>query len=236
MSIVTCKNLVKIYGKGDSKVKALRGVDFTLDAGELVMLAGPSGCGKTTLISIIAGILNYDSGECTIFSRDWKNLSSSERALERGNKIGFVLQSYNLLPSLTVLENVLVPLTIQKKDLKVGKEKAIKILTDVGLEAKINSYPRSLSGGQQQRVAIARSLVHEPQLIVCDEPTSALDYENGLKVLELFRAVALKDKRSLIVVTHDQRIYHFADRIAKMDDGQIVETLTGPFTPFTAHH
>jgi putative ABC transport system ATP-binding protein len=235
MTILVCQNLQKSYGKGDSRVSALRGVNFTLSAGELVMLVGPSGCGKTTLISIIAGILNYEEGECIIFGRDWKKLSSREKAYERGKKIGFVFQSFNLLPSLTVLENVLVPLIIQRYDLKVGREKAISLLKEVGLGEKINSYPRQLSGGQQQRVAIARSLIHDPELIVCDEPTSALDFENGSKVLALFRNLVLSDKRSLIVVTHDQRIYHFADRIAKMDDGLIVENLTGPFTPFAAN-
>ena len=223
---VRVDNVVKTYGAGDSQVVALRGVDLDVKAGELMMLVGPSGCGKTTLISVIAGILDQDEGECHVFGRDYRQMSTRDKTRFRGENIGFVFQAFNLLPTLTAAENAAVPLFINGVPRKEAVERARAMLARVGLGDRGNSLPSQLSGGQQQRVAIARALVHGPKLIVCDEPTSALDEHTGRKVMELMRDVALDNGRALIVVTHDARIFGFADRIAKMNDGRIERILT----------
>jgi putative ABC transport system ATP-binding protein len=224
---VRCRGITKTYGTGDAKVTALRGVDLDIQLGELLMLVGPSGCGKTTLISVLAAILDQDEGECTVLGENVRRLGARARARFRGQTIGFVFQQFNLLPTLTAVENVAVPLLINGKPRKRALERAAAVLDAVGLGARVKSLPSQLSGGQQQRVAIARALVHEPQLIVCDEPTSALDHETGHNVMELMRRVATGPDRALVVVTHDARIFEFADRIARMDDGHILEVVPG---------
>jgi len=220
---IRCRALTKSYGDAEAKVQALRGVDLDVRCGELLMLVGPSGCGKTTLISIIGGLLEPDDGECTVLDHDLRRLDNNERARFRGTSIGFVFQAFNLLPALTALDNVAVPLLIQGVPRARAEDAARKALDAVGLGAWSQSLPAKLSGGQQQRVAIARSLVHVPRLIVCDEPTSSLDHATGHAVIELLKQVARASDRALIVVTHDARIFEFADRIAFMDDGRIVE-------------
>jgi putative ABC transport system ATP-binding protein len=220
---VDLAGVTKTYGKGDSKVTALRGVDLEVAPDELLMLVGPSGCGKTTLISIVAGILDQDEGSCHVFNRDLQAMKDRERVHFRGDNIGFVFQAFNLLPTLTAAENVAIPLLIKGLPRREAVGRAMDMLKKVGIGDRGKSLPSELSGGQQQRVAIARSMVHSPKLIVCDEPTSALDHQTGHKVMELFRDVAMGEGRALIIVTHDQRIFEFADRIAKMDDGRIVE-------------
>lgn len=221
MKSIICHNITKSYALGDSEVKALRGVNLEVNQGELLMLVGPSGCGKTTLISVIASILDPSAGEIVVLGKNIRQMSDAEKIAFRARNIGFVFQSFNLLSSLNAAENVAVPLIINgvKKDFAL--EHAKIILNQVGLGSKYNALPSQLSGGQQQRVAIARSLVHNPRLIVCDEPTSALDHETGSKVMELMRHLALADGRTLIIVTHDNRIFEYADRIAYMDDGII---------------
>ncbi|MBX3389622.1 MAG: ABC transporter ATP-binding protein [Phycisphaeraceae bacterium] len=218
---VRCRGVVKNYGSGASVVRALRGIDLDVYAGELLMLVGPSGCGKTTLISVIAGVLDRDEGECTVYGEDFSAMNSRQRTRFRGQTIGFVFQSFNLIPTLTIAENVSVPLILNGTDRRTALKKAKDILATVGLGERVNDAPNRLSGGQQQRVAIARALVHDPKLIVCDEPTSALDHETGHRILELLKGVAMGGNRSLVVVTHDNRIFDFADRIAHMDDGQV---------------
>jgi putative ABC transport system ATP-binding protein len=218
---VRCKGVTKSFGAGDTKVVALRGVDLEVPAGELMMLVGPSGCGKTTLISVIAGILDRDAGDCEVFGIDFQDLSSGQRTKLRGQNIGFVFQQFNLLPTLTAAENVAVPLMILGEGRHEAVKKGAELLGRVGLGDRGKSLPSQLSGGQQQRVAIARALVHNPKLIVCDEPTSALDHETGHRVMELLRKIASEDNRTLLIVTHDSRIFSFADRIARMDDGHI---------------
>jgi putative ABC transport system ATP-binding protein len=220
---VVCKGVTKHYGEGAAKVVALRGIDLTIDKGELLMLVGPSGCGKTTLISVIAGILDRDTGECTVFGRDFSAMPQRQRTRLRGEEIGFVFQAFNLLPTLTAAENVAVPLMILGESRSAAVKKAEGMLAAVGLGERTRSLPSQLSGGQQQRVAIARALIHEPKLIVCDEPTSALDHETGHVIMRLLKNMALRDDRALVIVTHDQRIFPFADRIAKMDDGRVVK-------------
>ena len=218
---VTCKGVTKTYGIGPDRVPALRGIDLEVAPGELLMLVGPSGCGKTTLISVIAGILDHDEGEVRVFGADLRHAKQSERTRFRGRHVGFVFQAFNLLPALTALENVAVPLLILGLSRREALARARATLERVGLGERTRSLPAQLSGGQQQRVAIARALVHEPRLIVCDEPTSSLDHETGHKVMQILREVALSHERALVVVTHDARIFEFADRIARMDDGRI---------------
>jgi len=218
---VHCTGVTKSYGSGSTHVMALRGIDLDVRMGELLMLVGPSGCGKTTLISVIAGILDQDEGECLVFGQNLQRMGQNERTHYRGRNIGFVFQAYNLLPSLTAAGNVAVPLLINGVNRQEALPKAQDILVRVGLEGRTQALPAQLSGGQQQRVAIARALVHDPKLVVCDEPTSALDHETGQKVMELLRTAAVGSERALVVVTHDSRTFDFADRIAHMDDGRI---------------
>jgi putative ABC transport system ATP-binding protein len=218
---VSCRGVTKTYITGPTKVLALRGVDLEVRMGELLMLVGPSGCGKTTLISVIAGILDHDEGDCIVFRQDLRALGQGRKTRFRGQNVGFVFQAFNLLPTLTTVENVAVPLLLLGAGRAKAIARALEMLSKVGLEDKIRSLPSQLSGGQQQRVAIARALVHEPRLIVCDEPTSALDHETGGRVMEVLRKTALSSDRALIIVTHDSRIFNFADRIARMDDGRI---------------
>ena len=224
---VTARGVTKYFGASDNRVTALRGVDLDVHMGELLMLVGPSGCGKTTLISVIAGILNQDEGECRVFGQDLKAIGSAARTHFRGLNLGFVFQAFNLLPTLTAVENIAIPLLILGHPRRTALSRAMTLLERVGLADRSQALPSQLSGGQQQRVAIARSLVHEPRLIVCDEPTSALDHITGSKVMELLRDVALGPERALVIVTHDQRIFPFADRIAHMDDGRIVRVEAG---------
>jgi len=219
---VSCTGLRKRFGEGTAAVQALRGVDLEVRTGELMMLVGPSGCGKTTLISIIAGILDQSEGECVVFGHNFRQMSQSDKTRYRGESIGFVFQAYNLIPTLSAAENVSVPLLVHGENRRKANDRAREFLQKVGFnERMMDSMPSQLSGGQQQRVAIARALAHNPKLIVCDEPTSALDAETGQSVMELLRSVALRDERALIVVTHDARIFNFADRIARLDDGHV---------------
>ena len=220
---VHCLGLIKTYDTGDQKVVALRGVNLDIHTGKLMMLVGPSGCGKTTLISVIAGILDQDEGICRVFGQDLLHLKQKDRLRFRAQNIGFVFQAYNLLPTLTAVENASIPLIINGMKRQEATRRAGDMLERVGLGQRLNSLPAQLSGGQQQRVAIARALVHNPRLIVCDEPTSALDHETGHHVMELLKAIALDDRKALVIVTHDARIFEFADGIARMDDGHITK-------------
>jgi putative ABC transport system ATP-binding protein len=223
---VICRALTKRYGAGVVAVMALRGVGLEVDQGELLMLMGPSGCGKTTLISIIAGILDPDEGECIVLGKRLGDLHAEQKTALRCRAIGFVFQAFNLIPQLSATENAMIPLLLNNVPRPQAVSRAHDVLAQVGLADRTDALPMQLSGGQQQRIAIARALVHEPGLIVCDEPTSALDHASGQSVLELLRGIA-DDGRTLIVVTHDQRILSFADRIAYMDDGRITR-IEGP--------
>jgi len=219
---VYLRGVKKTYVSGPTRVPALRGIDLDVPMGELLMLVGPSGCGKTTLISVVAGILDHDEGDSLVFGNDLRAMSQTQKTSFRGANIGFVFQAYNLIPSLTTMENVSVPLLILGKSRKIALARSQEVLEGVGLGDKLHALPAALSGGQQQRVAIARALVHNPRLIVCDEPTSALDADTGRLVMEVLRKSALSENRALIIVTHDNRIFNFADRIARMDDGRII--------------
>lgn len=224
---VSCHGVAKSYGTGESKVAALRGIDFEVKRGELLMVVGPSGCGKTTLISVITTILSQDSGQCHVLGRDLERMDEKERANFRRDSVGFVFQLFNLLPALTAAENVAIPLLIRGTPWEQATARAKEVLEATGLGARCAALPAELSGGQQQRVAIARALVHDPPLVVCDEPTSNLDHETGHAVMDVLRSMAKGSDRTIIVVTHDSRIFEFADRIARMDDGKIIEIIEG---------
>ena len=224
---VRCSGITKSFPAGDGRVEVLHGIDFEVRAGELTMLVGPSGCGKTTLISIIAGILSPTSGAVETCGRLITGLSDSEKVAFRRRAIGFVFQQYNLLPALTAEENAALPLVAAGMPLAAAATKAASFLKQIGMGAHLGKLPNQLSGGEQQRVAIARACVHDPQLIVCDEPTAALDAETGQTVLEILRQAALVPDRAVIVVTHDTRIFRFADRIAAMEDGRIGSVRAG---------
>jgi putative ABC transport system ATP-binding protein len=220
---VRCRNLIKTYGNGSSQIAALRGVDLDVKRGELLMLVGPSGCGKTSLISIIATLLNQDAGLCEVLGEDVQRLEPLARARFRNEAIGFVFQVFNLLPALTVVENISVPLLIAGQSRKHAEARAVELTQRVGLDHRRDALPIQLSGGEQQRVAIARALAGEPKLLICDEPTSSLDHESGQLMMRLLEQEAKSPDRAVIVVTHDPRILGFADRIARMDDGRIIE-------------
>jgi len=222
---VHCQGVTKSYGAGEATVMALRGVDLDVHAEELLMVVGPSGCGKTTLVSVIAGILDQDSGECEVLGHELKAMGRNEKTRFRGQSIGFVFQLFNLLPALTAVENVSVPLLINGASRAEAEVRAKDALHAVNLGHRLDALPAKLSGGEQQRVAIARALAHNPKLIICDEPTSNLDHAVGHSVMELLRGIAKGPDRALIVVTHDPRIFEFADRIARMDDGKVVEVV-----------
>jgi putative ABC transport system ATP-binding protein len=222
---VRCRGVTKSYGAGDARVMALRGIDLDVRRGELLMVVGPSGCGKTSLISVIAGILDQDSGQCEVLGQDLNRMDKAERAHFRGRSVGFVFQLFNLLPALNAVENVSIPLLINGMSRNDAEARAEEVLGAVSLGTRLDVLPGKLSGGQQQRVAIARALVHEPKLIVCDEPTSNLDHVTGHSMMDLLRDIAKSPDRALIVVTHDPRIFEFADRIAHMDDGKIIEIM-----------
>jgi putative ABC transport system ATP-binding protein len=224
---VLCRDVRKSFGAGDTRIDALRGVDFTAGLGELSFLVGPSGCGKTTLISVIAGLLDRTGGELLVLGSRMDDLSLRDRVLFRRTNLGFVFQQYNLLPALTAAENAAVPLLTAGVPRKVALDRAVAVLSRLGLESRSSSLPSTLSGGQQQRVAIARAIVHEPRLIVCDEPTAALDHTSGEAVMELLAANAVRPDRAVIVVTHDARVFRYAHSIAHMDDGRIVNTTRG---------
>ncbi len=221
MAAIDARGLQKTYGTGDAAVTALRGVDLTARYGEMVALVGPSGCGKTTLISILAGLLSRDGGMLQLAGVDPDALSNHDRTLWRRHNIGFVFQQFNLIPQISVVENVAIPLLLRGDSRNSSIERAAAMLQRMGLQGREYSRSDKLSGGQQQRVAMARSLVHEPRILVCDEPTSALDGATGQRVMELVREQGCREDRLVVIVTHDDRIFHFADRIVHMDDGRV---------------
>ncbi len=212
------------FGSGEALAQVLRGADFTAKAGELTFLTGPSGCGKTTLISILAAMLSPDKGKVEVFGTRLSGLSGRKLTRFRGGTVGFVFQQFNLLPALDAADNAAVPLVEQGTPPSQARRKACDLLARLGLGQALDKFPPQMSGGQQQRVAIARPLIHEPQLVVCDEPTASLDAASGRAVMEHLRDVAVRPDRAAIVVTHDDRIYPFADRIAAMADGRVIRT------------
>ena len=227
---VSCLDVQKHFGEGNTRVQALRGVEFAARFGELSFLVGPSGCGKTTLISVIAGLLDRTGGSLSVLGVDVDGLTPGERVLFRRKNVGFLFQQYNLLPAFTAAENVAVPLLIGGVPRNQALEQARSLLSRLGLSERTEALPSQLSGGQQQRVALARALVHQPRLVICDEPTAALDHASGEAVMGLLAANAVHPDRAVIVVTHDTRVFHYAQSIAHMDDGRIAKVTREPFT------
>jgi len=221
--VVDARSVEKSFGDGSSRLHVLKHVDFQAHTGEIMMLVGPSGCGKTTLLSAIAGTMRVDAGDITVFGHELGKMSGGALTRFRSKTIGFIFQQFNLIPTISVAENVGIPLLIQGVSSGKALKRSREILDLVGLGARWKERPNKLSGGEQQRIAIARALVHEPPLVICDEPTAALDAKNGEIVLDLFRQVARSADRAVIIVTHDNRIFSYADRISRMDDGEIVE-------------
>jgi putative ABC transport system ATP-binding protein len=225
----------KSFRTGDQITPVLKQVEFTARSGEILFLVGPSGCGKTTLLSVLCGTLHADSGEIITLGHSLHALPVARVTRFRALHVGFIFQQFNLLPTLTAAENVAVPLRIQGVSASRALAKAREMLTRVGIPEKSHERPARLSGGQQQRVSIARALVHDPALVVCDEPTSALDSVTGHQVMELLRQTANDGKRTVIVVTHDPRIYRYADRMAEMEDGRIHRVLESRAAVQAAH-
>ena len=224
---VRLRNVTKSFGVGDSRTFALKGTDFHAAEGEMHLVVGQSGCGKTTMLSVIAGTLNWEEGEVEVLGQRMKDLSPRAVTAFRGRHIGFIFQQFNLIPTLNCVENVSVPLLLNGTSRGAAEQKAAEMLALVGLPDKGDKHPNQLSGGQQQRVAIARALVHSPRLLICDEPTSALDGATGHQIMELLAHVARAPGRCVIVVTHDSRIYRYADRITEMEDGRVGRILVG---------
>lgn len=218
---IECRAVTKVYGEGATEYQALRGVDFVVDPGQFVMLSGPSGSGKTTLLSILGCVLTATSGSVRLLDEEITAFEFHELPRLRLSYIGFVFQAHNLLASLSAQENVALLLSLRGRSRKAALAEAAHLLELVNLADKLDSKPRDLSGGQRQRVAIARALAGSPPILLADEPTAALDAQNGLAITELLRALAKEQGRTVVVVTHDSRIFHLADAMYRIEDGLI---------------
>ncbi len=225
--LVRARGITKAFGEGNTKIPVLKGVDLDVASGEVLLLVGPSGSGKTTLLSVIAGILETDDGDVRVLGESIQELSASEKTNFRRDHLGFIFQQYNLLPTLTAVENAAVPLFVQGVAKADAKDRAEEVLKTLGMGDRLTALPTKLSGGEQQRVAIARALVAEPQLLLCDEPTASLDGETGHRIVEELCAVGKHPDRAVIIVTHDSRIFEFGDRIVHMEDGRIGQIQQG---------
>ena len=214
--------LVKWFGEDDAKTYAVRSVSFEARFGEMLYIEGPSGSGKTTLLSMISGILRPNAGTVSVENEDIWSLSSDQLADFRLNKVGFVFQDYHLFPRLTTVENVAIPLILKKIEWNEAMNTAVRFLEIVGLKERAHLPPVKLSGGEQQRVAIARAIASSPDILIFDEPTASLDGDTGRRIVDFVKKNMLNEKRCIIIVTHDSRIFEYADRIMKMADGKIM--------------
>jgi putative ABC transport system ATP-binding protein len=214
--------LNKWFGEGAAKTHAVKNVSFEAHLGEILYVVGPSGSGKTTMLSMISGILRPNSGTVTIEGSEIWSLGNDALAEFRLHKIGFVFQDYHLFPRLTTAENVAIPLILQKRNWNEALKEAEVDLEIVGLKERAQLPPVKLSGGEQQRVAIARAIVSRPDILILDEPTASLDGDTGRNIVKFVREHILSDQRCIVIVTHDSRIYEFADRIMKMEDGKLM--------------
>ena len=219
MKILETKNLSKTYGKGDTMVKALDNVSFSVDKGEFVAIVGPSGSGKSTLLHILGGVDTATSGQVLINDVNISNLDETALAIFRRRQIGLIYQFYNLIPILTVEENMTLPLLLDGK--QPDKKQLDSIIKKLGLEKRLKHLPNQLSGGQQQRVSIGRALLNNPALLLADEPTGNLDSENSKEIIELLRYFNTEFNQTVIIITHDERIALSADRVIAIEDGKI---------------
>jgi ABC-type lipoprotein export system ATPase subunit len=221
--IVAARSVRKTYDTGAVRVEALRGVDLALERGEMVAIMGPSGCGKTTLLNCLSGLDSIDDGEILIDGTPLAAMSDRERTDYRARRMGFVFQFYNLIPVLTSVENVELPLLVARVPASEARERALEALDLVGIAARARHVPDELSGGERQRVTIARSLVNDPAIVWADEPTGDLDSENAAEIIELMRRLNLERGLSFLIVTHDISVGRKTDRIVRMLDGEVVE-------------
>lgn len=222
-NIICVNNLYKLYRVGDTAVRALDGVSFTVREGEFCAIVGTSGSGKSTLLNMLAGLERPTKGEVIINGRHIEKMNESELVSFRGNNVGFIFQSFHLLPALNALENVALPLSFRGEERGLRKKKAEKMLRMVSLEKQKNHMPNQMSGGQQQRVSIARALVSDPRIIFADEPTGNLDSRTSEDVMRLMQKIVSEQGRTLVMVTHDMNEAEYADRIIRVIDGKIVE-------------
>lgn len=220
MNILEVEHLTKVYGKGDTEVNALNDVSFTVEHGEFVAIIGPSGSGKSTLLHILGGVDNATSGKVVIDGTDISKLNESALAIFRRRQIGLIYQFYNLIPILTVEENISLPLSLDGR--KVDKRQVRDLVETLGLEHRMKHLPNQLSGGQQQRVSIGRALINNPSLLLADEPTGNLDSENSKEIISLLRLFNQEFKQTVIIITHDEKIALSADRVIAIEDGKIV--------------
>ena len=220
MTILETKDLRKVYGSGDTEVRALDGVNLTVEKGEFVAVVGTSGSGKSTLLHMLGGLDRPTGGTVTVDGRDLSALKDEELTIFRRRKIGFVFQNYNLVPVLNVYENIVLP--IQLDGNQPDKAYVDQIIETLGLEAKLQNLPNNLSGGQQQRVAIARALAAKPAIILADEPTGNLDSATSLDVMGLLKVTAQKFSQTIVMITHNEELAQMADRIIRIEDGRIV--------------
>jgi putative ABC transport system ATP-binding protein len=220
---IKANGLIKWFGQGETKTTAVKNASFDADFGELLYIVGPSGSGKTTLLSMISGILKPNEGSVLVEGKDIWQMKSDDIADLRLHKIGFVFQDYHLFPRLTTVENVAIPLILKKMQWNEAIKVALEYLDIVGLKDRAQLPPVKLSGGEQQRVAIARAIAGQPDILIFDEPTASLDGDTGKKIVEFIKTKILNPDRCVIIVTHDSRIYEYADAIMKMEDGKITD-------------
>lgn len=224
---ISAAGLVKWFGEESSRTMAVRDATFDAYFGEMLYIVGPSGSGKTTLLSMISGILRPNAGRVFVEGRDLWQLKDNAIADFRLNTIGFVFQDYHLFPHLTTAENVAIPLILRKMDWDIAIAEANRYLEIVGLQDRAEVPPVKLSGGEQQRVAIARAIVSQPEILILDEPTASLDGTTGRRIVSFVKEEILTDKRCILIVSHDARIYEYADRIMSMEDGRITGLIKG---------
>lgn len=220
MQKIIVKNVSKVYGENSSKVIANENISFEISEGEFVVILGPSGAGKSTLLNIIGGMDNASGGSINVFGKEIVGLSGDQLTKYRREDIGFVFQFYNLIPNLTVLENVELAGQIVKQP-----KKASEILKLVGLENRMDNFPSQISGGEQQRVAIARAIAKNPKLLLCDEPTGALDYRTGKNILNTLKRYSVDEKKTVIIITHNSSIAEAADKVIEIYDAKVKKVI-----------
>lgn len=221
--ILKIENISKQFGDGDLVVNVLKEISFTLNRGEFIAIVGPSGSGKSTLLSIIGALLTPSSGKVIIDNENITEYNASKLTNVRREKIGFIFQASNLVPYLTVKDQLMLITDISKRNKKDNLKKSVELINDLGLSHRLNSYPSSLSGGEKQRVAIARAFMNDPDIILADEPTASLDSERGHKVVEMISHEVKSRNKSAIMVTHDERVLNLCDRVLRIEDGKIKE-------------
>lgn len=221
--LIEISNLEKIYKEGANEHKVLNNLDLQIKKGEILVLLGKSGSGKTTLLNLISGIDSADAGDLLVAGRNFTELNDDDLTLFRRKHLGFIFQFFNLINTLTVKENLFLPLELNQIMDQANQDYALTLLDEVGLSSKVDSYPDTLSGGEQQRIAIARALVHKPDLIIADEPTGNLDLETGRQVLDLLDRLVRKANKTMVMATHSQEVIGLADRVLKVQGGELVD-------------